>query len=33
MNNPKKYLPLNTGDFLSKEEKNQKANVFETAEK
>ena len=33
MNNPKKYLPLNTCDFLSKEEKNQKANVFETAEK
>ena len=33
MNNPKKYLPLNTGDFLSKDEKNQKANVFETAEK
>ena len=33
MNNPKKYLPLNTDDFLSNEEKNQKANVFETAEK
>ena len=33
MNNPKKYLPLNTDDFLSNEKKNQKANVFETAEK
>lgn len=33
MNNSKKYLPLNTDDFLSKEEKNLKVNVFETAEK
>ena len=33
MNNSKKYLPLNTDDFLSEEEKNLKVNVFETAEK
>lgn len=33
MNNSKKYLPLNTDDFLSKEEKNLKVNAFETAEK
>ena len=33
MNNSKKYLPLNTDDFLSEEEKNLKVNVLETAEK
>jgi methylmalonyl-CoA mutase len=33
MNNSKNYLPLNTDDFLSEEEKNLKVNVFETAEK
>ena len=33
MNNSKKYLPLNTDDFLSEEEKNLRVNVFETAEK
>ena len=33
MNNSKKYLPLNTDDFVSEEEKNLKINAFETAEK
>ena len=33
MNNSKNYLPLNTDDFLSEEEKNLKVNAFETAEK